>query len=1043
MSEAFRLKGELDVPALEVAIKSLVARHESLRTRFEEAGGEPFQVVEPTGRITLSLEELGAYEEVAGQDTIKTALSLQTKEPFSLAHGPLMRIKLLRIAPREHILHFIWHHIVTDGWSLGVFKRELSELYVASKEGRSASLPQLPIQYVDYALFQREYLRGQNLQQLVSYWRHQLEGSQPLELPIDRPRISVQRHAGASASFLFATELSNRLRELSHRQNSTLFMCLLAALKVLLFRYTGQEDVSVGIPIANRGHAEVENLIGNFLNILVLRTRLFAKMSFRDLLQRVHEVTLEAYAHQDLPFEKLLEELNPERSLNRTPLFQVSLNFMTFEDDAFGLSGLSVEKLGLTEIEARFDLNFYITDLRESQRLYVVYNTDLFEASTIQRMLERFAALLEAIVTNPDQKIGALALLAPGDRKTGTLSDNLARPRNAYLEFPRAAIGQAITTRFEEQAKEHATRTAIKTPAHDWTYAELGRRTHRIAQEMLRLSPEAGERVALLLDHDAPMVAVILGSLKAGKTYVPLSPFHPSERLATILADSQPRLLVTDSANKQRARELAGSAIPVIDVDAMSEHPGPSPRQVDLAPDALTYLLYTSGSTGEPKGVAQDHRNVLHHIRNYTNSLHISSNDRLLLLASYGFDAAVMDIFGALLNGATLLPFDIRTQDFVSLSKWIAAEQITIYHSTPTVFRHFLRAVPDKGALSRIRIVVLGGELVLWQDLELFKKRFCPGCILVNGFGQSEYSFSLQYFVDHQTEVAGDSVPIGYPVDETEVALLDAEGHPDQVFGEIAIRSAYLAPGYWGRPEQTAAAFREGPGSANSQTYRTGDLGRLRADGTIEFVGRKDFQVKIRGHRVELGEIETALRAHPEVESAVVIARSSPENEVQLTAYVVPRHRNSARSDQLRDFLARSLPDYMIPSVIMSLETLPLTPNGKIDRKALPVPRPETSQQPVAPRTPVEVALADIWKEVLRVEEVSIYDDFFAHGGHSLIATRLVSQIRDRFDVEVPIRAVFEKRTIEKLALYIAELQAEAAAPDEVEKLLAELESLP
>ncbi len=415
VSEAFRLKGELDVQALESAIKSLVARHENLRTRFEEADGEPFQFVEPVGRIDFSLEELSAHEQAAGQTTVKdAAFSLQTQEPFSLAHGPLVRIRLLKLGPDEHILHLICHHIVIDGWSLGVFKRELSELYAASKEGRLANLPPLPIQYADYALWQRECLRSQNLQELISYWRNQLEGSQPLELPLDRPRPSVQSHAGASSSFVFTDKLSNQLRELSRRENSTLFMCLLAALKLMLFRYSGQEDISVGVPIANRGSAEVENLIGNLLNILVLRTQLSGRMPFRDLLRRVREVTLEAYARQDLPFEKLLEELHPERSLNRTPLFQVSLNFTTFEDDALGLSGLSVEKLGLTEIEARFDLNFYVTDLKEGLRLNVVYNSDLFEASTIQRMLERFKILLEAIVADPDQKIGVSRAAHPG-----------------------------------------------------------------------------------------------------------------------------------------------------------------------------------------------------------------------------------------------------------------------------------------------------------------------------------------------------------------------------------------------------------------------------------------------------------------------------------------------------------------------------------------------------------------------------------------------------------------------------------------------------
>ncbi len=539
------------------------------------------------------------------------------------------------------------------------------------------------------------------------------------------------------------------------------------------------------------------------------------------------------------------------------------------------------------------------------------------------------------------------------------------------------------------------------------------------------------------------MAAAILGSLKAGMTYVPLSQSHPRRRIASIIADSQARLLVTDAANRELARELAGGEIKLIDSEALNDDPKPALHQVDVSPDALAYVLYTSGSTGEPKGIAQTHRNVLHHIRNYTNGLQISQRDRVLLLASYGFDAAVMDTFGALLNGATLLPFDIRKHDFISLSSWVATEHVTIYHSTPTVFRHFLRAIPESATLAGVRLVLLGGEPVLLQDFELFKERFSSRCIMVNGFGQSEYSFSLQYFADSETEIVGNSIPIGYPVDGTAVSLLDEDGHAGQIFGEIAIRSPYLAQGYWGRPQLNAAAFEEGSGG-NIKAFRTGDLGRLRVDGTIEFAGRKDFQVKIRGHRVEMGEIETVLQGHSQIDSVVVVPRRSPGSEEELIAYVVLKNGGSAFGDQLRDFLAKSLPDYMVPSFFVMLDKMPLTPNGKINRTALPAPEREHSVlQEILPRTPFETALADIWRELLRLDAISVRDDFFERGGHSLLATRLVSQIRQTLELEIPVRAVFEERTIENLALYIAELQASAADSSDIDKLLLELESLP
>ena len=1041
VQDAHRLRGNLDLHALQAAVEALVTRHESLRTRFEEIDGEPSQIIETEVKVPIVIEDLSDLDEKALDTAIAIIRQKDANEPFDLQGGPLLRVKLLKLGDHDHILTWICHHIVSDGWSLGVFNRDLAQLYAAFRDARPNPLRPLPIQYADYAILQREMLQGEKLEKLLKYWRHQLAESQMLDFPGDRPRPTRQTLAGAKASLVIPQTINNTLRDLSRQENATVFMTLLAALKVLLFRYTGQEDISIGIAIANRAQADLQDLIGCFLNTLVLRTQLDSGTSFRGLLRRVREVTLQAYAHQELPFEMLLEELKPERSLSRSPLFQVFVNFLNFEDEKLNLPDLNVEKFEYTETEAKFDLNFYLTDIEKHLRLDLIYNTDLFESSTIQKMLERFEILLLAIVADPDQKIGALTLLTPDDRKTRTINDSRVQPANPYIQFPLSAIEQSIGSRFDEQAGKHSTRTAVKTQTHEWTYAELERKANRIAHEMLRLSPEPGQRVALLLDHDAPMIAAILGSLKAGKIYVPLSPFHPSERIATTIADSQARLLFTDAANKQLAREFAAGGLPLIDIEVLADDPGAVPHHRDVSPDALAYLLYTSGSTGQPKGIAQSNRNVLHHIRNYTNSLHICPNDRVLLLASYGFDAAVMDIFGALLNGATLLPFDVRKHEFISLSRWIAATQTTIYHSTPTVFRHFMRAIPENGALASVRLVLMGGEPVHAQDFDLFREGFSRPSLFVNGFGQTGYSFSLQYFADVETEIVGNAIPIGYPVDNTEIALLDGEGHPGQIFGEIAVRSPYLAPGYWERPELTAAAFKKDQVDGNMKTYRTGDLGRLRVDGTIEFAGRKDFQVKIRGNRVELGEIETALQRHPHIESAVVVARHSPGSEDQLVAYAVLKDSRPTSGDELRDFLARSLPDYMVPSAFMTLDKMPLTPNGKINRDALPLlERERSALQNIHPRTPFEKILADIWKELLQLDTIGVHDDFFEQGGHSLIATRLVSQMRKSFDVEIPIRAVFERRTIENLAFYIAELHAGEAAPDEIEKLLAELE---
>ena len=1042
ITEAIRLRGVLDVAVLEQAIDILAERHEALRTRFAEEDGEPVQIIEPVAQVRLQIHDLEGHAAEDSQGAIRAALQTLAREPFALKRAPLMRIGLLRLGSGDHVLYWIWHHIIADGWSIEVFKRELSEIYTAViHQRRPINLPELPFQYADYAIWQRNYLQGEQLERLLAYWRKQLAHSVALELPLDRRRHELQSHAGATESIVFPHERREELDALSRGENATPFIALLAAVKVLLFRYTGQEDVSLGIPIANRGHAEFERILGCLLNTLVLRTRLESKLIFRDFLSQVRETALEAYAHQELPFEKLLEELQPERTLNRTPLFQVFVNYASLGWDGLRLPGLSLTNLGPFDIEARFDLSFYFSDLSEGLRLDLVYNRDLFEPGSIRRMLERFDTLLQAILVNPGEQVGALSILAPDDRKPRSFADNIVRPRNSYIPFSQTETEQTIGKRFTRQAQRYGTQTAVKTLTHDWTYEELDQRADALAREMLRVSAGTAERAALLLQPDAPMIAAVIACVKAGWTYIPLAPSQPVERIARTIADAQARVLMTDSANRLLANTVTAAGMQVIEIEASQDLLGSDRPMVEVSPDASAYLLYTSGSTGEQKAIVQSHRNVLHHIRNYTNALHIASEDRMLLLASYTFDAAVMDIFGALLNGATLLPFDLRTEGFASLAGWMASERVTIYHSTPTLFRHFLRAIPDQTVFSGVRLVVLGGEPVLAQDCQLFKERFPRECILVNGFGQSEYSFSLQYLANSKT--LGHSLPVGYPLDQTEVSLIDTEGNPGQVFGEITIRSPYLAQGYWQRPELSAQVFVRDPSNGSFSVYRTGDLGRLRSDGAIDFAGRKDFQLKVRGHRVEPGEVEAMLCRHSGVGTAVVVGRPSAEDEVELVAYVVSANDRSVSVDQLHAFLARSLPDYMIPAAIVTLETMPLTISGKINRQALPAPeRAGKTVQHVAARTPFETALVEIWSELLRVDKISVRDDFFAIGGHSLVAMRLVSEIREKLDVEVPLRTIFERRTIEQLALYIAELQAEATAPEEIEKLLSELESI-
>ena len=561
----------------------------------------------------------------------------------------------------------------------------------------------------------------------------------------------------------------------------------------------------------------------------------------------------------------------------------------------------------------------------------------------------------------------------------------------------------------------------MRSASCQWSYRELDERSDQIARGIVRCCGRDEGHIALLLEHDAPMIAATLGVLKSGKAYVPLDAAYPAGRLARIIADAEVRTIISDEANAALAQELSAAGVSVLNLAELEATSGG--EQLPLgSPEASAYLLYTSGSTGEPKAVTQSHRNVLHHIANYTNSLHISAEDRLLLVASLGVDAAVQDIFGALLNGATVCPFDVRSNELGALAQWIAEEEITVFHATPSLYRYFVAALseqPGRWSFPQLRLVVLGGEKVVPSDLELYKEHFEPGCLLVNGYGLSESTVSLQCFFDMAYENAGGSIPIGTPVEETDVLLLNAQGDPGQVCGEIALASAYLAPGYWRRPELTAAAFLADAESPGRRIYRTGDLGRLLPSGLIEFIGRRDFQLKIRGYRVECQEIELLLSKHEQVAQAAVLPRQNERGEPELIGYVVPRAERSLSSRELREFAAQWLPTYMVPQAILMLEKMPLTPSGKIDRKALPLPEdlPGTAPQSyVAPGTPTQATLAEIWSELLKRDKLGIHDDFFECGGHSLLATRLVSRIRRAFDVELPLRAVFEGPTIAEMS---------------------------
>jgi amino acid adenylation domain-containing protein len=1045
VSQAWRLRGKLDKESLEWAINTIAERHQSLRTRFAEMDGEPMQVIEPELRIELSLEDLSGLGEGEKQAVIMAALRREGEVSFDLGRGPLIRVKLLRLGEWEHILLRTVHHIVFDAWSEGIFEQEFIILYEAHLEGRKNPLKPLPVQYVDFALWQRSWLGdGKQLEEGLAYWKRHLAGMpERLEFPTDRPRPAVPSFHGAAQRRVLSAALSSELRRLSRKEEVTLFMLLLTGFQLLLAQWSGQTDIAVGTPVVNRPRPELEGLIGLFVNTLVLRTTLSGEQTFLQLLAHVKEVCLAAYTHQNVPFERLVEELNPVRDLSRNALFQTMLTMVNLPITSAKMAGIEIERIReIYEAQPKFDFILYVQDA-EQLSLALSYNSDLFDWDSMAEFFEQFELLLSQIVHSPETRISEYSLVREEKLKATPELAKANGASNLFLEFKKAEIEQSITDRFDLQVKRCGHRIAVKTRSCEWTYAELSDRTKRIAREIQARSSADEERVALLFEQEAPMIAGILGTLRAGKTYVPIDPSFPKERIAYLLNDAKIGVILSDGANLQLAKESCREELVVINAELLDQGDWDGPIEQPVSADRLAYILYTSGSTGEPKGVMQCHRNVLHFIRVYTNSLQISEDDRLSLLPSYGFDAAVMDIFGALLNGASLYPIDLRKEGRRDVCEWMEEERITIYHSTPTVYRYLLSELREEAEFKTIRLVVLGGESVYKRDVELFKKHFSENSVFINGFGPTESTVTLQNKIWKDTGIKGETVPIGYPVEGTEVILLNDKGQKGWLNGEIAIVSEHLALGYWARPELTKRAFVEAVESGQKRLYRTGDLGRLLSDGRIEYRGRKDRQVKVRGYRIELGEIEGALSQYPEVSEAAVIVQEDEVKEKRLVAYVVGKEGCEVDVRELSRDLRKRLPEYMVPGDYVKMERMPLTPNGKIDCRALPPPEPyrrELGDTFIAPRTPVEEELARIWGELLGRERVGVDENFFELGGHSLLGSRVISRVQETFKIELPLRSLFEEPTVAGQARNVENaLRGGLAGARDVAEILSEL----
>ncbi|SES14724.1 non-ribosomal peptide synthase domain TIGR01720/amino acid adenylation domain-containing protein [Lentzea xinjiangensis] len=978
-----RLRGHLDVDALTAALTALVARHESLRTTFDSVDGRGVQVVHPPHRV-----EVPVLDVLGGEDGLAAVLARESTRPFDLARGPLLRPLLLRVAEDDHVLLLLAHHIITDGWSNGVLTTELNLLY------RGDPLPDLPIQYADYAAWQRQRLTGHLADEQLSFWRERLAGVAPLELPTDRPRPAVRTNHGAVHMFTLPAEVGDGLRALARRQDGTLFMALVAACQVLFARWSRQDDVAVGTVASGRDRAELENLVGFFVNTLVLRSTVDGSATFREFLGEVRGTVLDAFAHQDVPFERVVDELRPDRDTSRTPLFQTMVILQNTPDAAPDLPGLHVEDLPLPVVAANFDLTWEFQQDEDALHAAVNYNTDLFDASTVERMAGHLRVLLTAVVADPDRSLADLPLMDQEEQR-----DVLHAWNDTAHPVPDATITHLV----EAQVARTPDATAVVDGGAVWTYAELNARANRLAHSLIARGVGPGRYVAISLPRSADLLVAVLAVLKAGAAYVPIEPDQPADRVAFVLDDARPVLVLDDP---DLVRTTGGR----------DDNPADHDRTALLTTSDPAYVIYTSGSTGRPKGVVVEHRSVVNYLA-WATEVYQGLRGAAVLHSPVSFDLTVTTLFGPLLAGGRIVVSDLD-EDAAPV------EQTAFLKATPSHLS-LLGAVPAQ--LSPTGDLVVGGEQLLGAVVDEWR-RANPSAVVINEYGPTETTVGcMEHRVEPGAPLAPGPVPIGHPAWNHRLYVVDdlLRPVPAGVPGELCIAGGGLARGYLNRPGLTAALFVACPfGEPGERMYRSGDLVRRRADGVVEYLGRIDDQVKIRGHRVEPGEVESALLRHPRVAEAAVVAADNAQGHARLVAYFVAD--SEVGTAELRAFLAERLPAYMVPSAFVALSVLPVTPNGKLDRAALPAPEPTAGDEGehVPPRTPVENALAEIWAAVLGTDRVGVRDNFFELGGDSILVIQVVSRAR-KAGLALTTKSLFRNQTIEALAPFVTEVEPE------------------
>jgi amino acid adenylation domain-containing protein len=1043
---AVRLRGQLDVAALARSLNEVVQRHESLRTTFTIAHGEPAQVVCESLHLDVPVLDLRAQPEAEREAEFQVFAAMEAEKSFDLARGPLMRAVVVRLNDDDHVLLLTLHHIIFDGWSMSVLIGEVTTLYTALVSGQAITLPELPIQYADYSVWQKEWLQGAELERQLSYWKQKLDGSSaPVKLPADRPRPPVRSFRSASQSLQLDETLSETLRVLSRRHRVTLFMTLLTAFKILLSRYTGQDDIVVGSPIAGRNRAETKGVIGFFLNTLVLRTDLSGTPTFREVLERVRDTTLDAYSHQDVPFEALLEELQPERDLSQTPLFQVFFNMMNLPMEEVQLPDLKVEFLSPPEVGAKFDLTLYVREFNQQIAFEAVYNADLYLPERVTEMLSQLEHVLSQVVAQPEQQIDRLSLVTPSAEKV------LPNPTGSQCLDWEGAVHEL----FSRQAARVPERLAVRDRYESWNYKELDEWSNRLANHLRAQGVKNGDVVAIYAHRSSSLVWVLLGVMKAGAAFLVLDPAYPASRLVEYLEIAEPAGLIcleaAGSLPDSLAQFVSGMSCCAKLVVASRHH---APEQqplysvnspgVTVGADDLAYLSFTSGSTGKPKAVEGRHGPLTHFLPWFQNTFGLNENDRFSMVSGLSHDPLQRDVFFPLMLGASVcIPEQGLIETQGKLAQWMNKECITVANLTPAMGQLLVATEPGTEPLTlmSLRYTFLVGDVLTKHDAASLKK-LAPAMTCINLYGATETQRAVSYFVVPDENIgslpvdsitvprAKEILPLGKGIEDVQLLLLNNARQLAGVgeIGEIYMRSPHVARGYRGDEALTREKFLSNPFTdlSGDRLYRTGDLGRYLPDGNVESLGRADLQVKIRGFRIEPGEIEALLRNVPNVREAVVIAREDQLGEKRLVAYLVAEPGTELASQELREYLKQKVPNYMVPSAFVMMDALPLTPNMKVNRRALPPPaesHEEFDHGSIPARTRLEKRLVEIWSEVLKLERCGVEDNFFDLGGHSLLAIQLQARVRQEFQVDVPLRRMFETPTVAGIAQYIETLR--------------------